>query len=127
MRKIISALALTAAAALAGCASFNINTATSRNTLYGITNAYGVLLSGANAYKSLPLCKTGTQPSLTNICAKRSLIVQIQAADKKAIAAINDADNFIKAYPTVDATNVIQAAQTALINYQAVMADTKVQ
>jgi hypothetical protein len=91
------------------------------NTVYGLENAYGLAVNAANAYKALPLCKTGTTPSATNICAKRSVIVNLQGAMSRARLAVNNAVAFQKAYPTLDVTNVVAAAQTALSNVQAVL------
>lgn len=112
------------ATALAGCWSTDVNTSVSRNTLYAVTNSYGVLLSAAQSYKALPLCRTGTSPGITNICAKRSVIVRLQAADARVVKAISDADAFMTQYPTIDATNVIAAAQSALTSFQSVVAET---
>src|SRR6185437_7439543 len=77
MRKLVAATAVVSSLALAGCQtaslpSLNLNTAVTLNTIYGIENAYGVAVNAANAYKALPLCRTGTVPGAANICAKRS-------------------------------------------------------
>jgi hypothetical protein len=77
-------------------------------------SAYGIALSGERAYKALPLCLTGTTATVLNPCAQRSVIVRLQAADRQAISAIRQANTFIKTYPTVDASNVIAAASTAV-------------
>jgi len=121
MRKLLLAGALALVTMLTSCGTLNLNTVSSRNTLYGVTNAYGVALSGAITYKALPLCKTGAPPSLTNICAKRSVIVRLQAADRTAITAINQAAAFIKNNPTLDTTNAIAVAQSAIAAYQAIV------
>jgi hypothetical protein len=125
MRKLRVA-ALVAGIPLAGCQtvlpSLNLDTAVTLDTIYGIENAYGVAVNAANAYKALPLCRTGTVPSASNICAKRSVIVNLQAAMRRAQLAVNNAVAFQRAYPAVDVTNVIGAAQTALLDVQQVLA-----
>lgn len=101
---------------LGACASprVNLSGTVTLNTLYGAQSAYGVALSGMRAYKALPLCRTGTTATVLNPCARRSIVVRLQAADRKAIAALRDARTFITRYPTLDASNVIAAAVTAV-------------
>lgn len=127
MRKLVAAIALVSGLALAACQtaslpSLNLNTAVTLNTIYGIENAYGVAVNAANAYKALPLCRTGSVPGATNICAKRSVIERLQAAMRKARLAVNNLVALQKAYPSVDITNALAAAQSALIGVQQVLA-----
>lgn len=107
-----------------GCASLGINTVTSRNTLYAVTNAYGVALSVASGYKALPTCAAGVKATPQNLCKDLTILARLKAADEKLVKQISDADLFIKTYPTLDATNVIGAAETALASLQAVLAQT---
>ncbi|GAA3855217.1 hypothetical protein AFIC_002063 [[Pseudomonas] carboxydohydrogena] len=126
MRNLQVVAALAVSLALANCTtvlpSVNISNAIALNTVYGVANAYGIAVNAANAYKALPLCATGTRPSATNICAKRSVIVNLQGAMSRARLAVNNAVAFQKAYPTLDVTNVVAAAQAALSDVQAVLA-----
>jgi hypothetical protein len=127
MRKLVVATALVFGLALAGCQtvalpSLNMNTAVALNTVYGIENAYGVAVNAANAYKALPLCRTGTVPSAANICARRSVIERLQAAMFKARLAVNNLVALQKAYPSVDITNALSATQSALIVVQQILA-----
>lgn len=126
MRNLHVVAALAVSLALANCTtvlpSVNISNAIALNTVYGVANAYGIAVNAANAYKALPLCATGTRPSATNICAKRSVIVNLQGAMSRARLAVNNAVAFQKAYPTLDVTNVVAAAQAALSDVQAVLA-----
>jgi hypothetical protein len=118
---LVAALGLT----LGGCAalpSVNLSSAVAMNTVYGVENAYGVAIAAANTYKSLPLCQTGTVISFTNPCAKRSLIVRLQASAARARTAVNNMVAFQKAYPTVDVTNVLSAAQAAVQHLQQTLA-----
>lgn len=126
MRNLQVAAALALSLALANCTtvlpSVSISNAVALNTVYGVANAYGIAVNAANAYKALPLCATGTRPSATNICARRSVIVNLQSAMSRARLAVNNAVAFQKAYPTLDVTNVVAAAQAALSDVQAVLA-----
>ena len=126
MRNFQLVAALGLSLALANCTavlpSVNISNAVALNTVYGVANAYGIAVNAANAYKALPLCKTGTRPSATNICAKRSVIVNLQGAMGRARLAVNNAVAFQKTYPTLDVTNVVAAAQSTLSDVQAVLA-----
>lgn len=126
MRNLQVAAALALSLALANCTtvlpSVSISNAVALNTVYGVANTYGIAVNAANAYKALPLCATGTRPSATNICARRSVIVNLQSAMSRARLAVNNAVAFQKAYPTLDVTNVVAAAQAALSDVQAVLA-----
>lgn len=91
------------------------------NTEEGVMSAYGLALSAERAYKALPLCRTGTKATITAPCAQRSVVVRLQQADLRAISAIQRMNAFIKAYPSVDATNVIGAASTAVGDLRAIL------
>jgi hypothetical protein len=118
MRKLFVITVLALAVGLGGCAktlpSLDLTSSVTLNTMQSIEASYGIALSGERAYKALPLCRTGTVATVTEPCAQRSLVVRLQAADRKALSAIQQANAFIKKYPTVDATNVISAAATAV-------------
>lgn len=127
MRKLVAAIAVVSGLALAGCQtvalpSLNLNTAVSLNTVYGIENAFGIAVNAANACKALPLCRTGTGPGAANICAKRSVVERLQSAMRKARLAVNNLVALQKAYPSVDITNALAAAQSALIVVQQILA-----
>lgn len=115
-------IALTALA-LAGCASFK-NPVT-LTTQYDIEAGYLTAENIAVAYRNLPLCKTGTTPSFTNICARRSLVVRIQVAAAKAQAAILTLRAFTKNNPTLSPLGAIGAAQQALADFQFAVSATQ--
>jgi hypothetical protein len=128
MRKII--LAAIIGLSLAGCSNMpklDLSNSVTLNTMLSVESAYGVALSGERAYKALPLCRTGVPVTVTNPCAKRSVIVNLQAADRKVISAIRQANTFIKTYPTVDASNLISAASAAVSSLQSILAQNGVQ
>lgn len=127
MRKPVAAIAVVCGLTLAGCQtvalpSLNLNSVAALNTVYGIQNAFGVAVNSANAYRALPLCRTGTGPGVANICAKRSVIERLQAAMRKARLAVNNLVALQKAYPSVDITNALAAARSALIVVQHILA-----
>jgi hypothetical protein len=70
----------------------------------------------------LPLCRTGTVPGAGNICARRSVLERLQGAMRKARIAVNNLVAMQKAYPSVDITNALSAAQSALILVQQILA-----
>lgn len=121
MRQI--ALVLLLAVSTAGCGLFtSFQNPVSLNDLGGIESTYGIALSAAVAYRNLPLCKTGTIATATNVCAQRSIIVKMQQADKTTESAIQAANAFVAANPTLNATSVIAVAQSALAGFQAIEA-----
>lgn len=117
-RLIVLVLAL----GLSGCATFNpfgsVANPVGTQSLAATESAYGVALSAALAYKSLPLCKTGTTISLNNVCARRSVIVQLQNADRYAHAQILVARQFVKNNPTLDASAILTTAQNAVAAFK---------
>ncbi len=106
------------ALALGACATIQnpINT----TQLAQVESGYGIALSAAVAYLNLPLCRTGTSASLSNICAQRSVIVKLQAAAAKTQGAIVAARNFIKNNPTINVASAVGIAQAALNDFQTV-------
>ena len=122
MRKIMFAALLVTG--LAGCANLptiNVANSVNLNTLQGVVSGYGLVVNAENALKATPLCLTGTAPSLTNICVRRSTIVRLQAADRVANQAVNAAVAFVKNNPNVPPTGYISAAQSALLAVQSVI------
>jgi hypothetical protein len=115
---------------LGGCSgtlpTLNLGSTTSLNTLSGLTNSYGVVLSAASAYKRLPLCRTGTTTSLASHCAQRSIVTRMQRADLLVVSSLDAADTFVKQNPTVDPSNYISAVQSAIDAYKAIVAQTGV-
>jgi hypothetical protein len=110
--------------ALTQCASFhlpslNLQSTVALNALQAAEGAYGTVLAAENVYKQLPLCHADN--SVPPPCAKRSVIVRLQSADRQALSAVRAAIAFVNKYPTVDATNVIGAVNQALANIQSIL------
>lgn len=114
---------LVTALSLVGCASFK--NPISMTTQYDIEAGYLTAENIAVAYRSLPLCKTGTTPSLTNVCAKRSIIVKIQQTAAKAQAAVLALRAFTKNNPTLSPLGAISVAQQALSDFQLAVSATQ--
>lgn len=123
MRRLLIPILLSFAV-LGGCAkslpTLNLSTTVSLNTLLGVEAAYGVALQGERTYKKL--CQTH---SIATTCF--TVVKQLQATDRTAIQAIHSARDFIKSYPTVDPTNYISAAITAVHQLQAILTANGVQ
>jgi hypothetical protein len=119
MKQII--LVLTLSLALAGCAHnadgslvTSIPNPVTNTQLATLESAYGVALAGAVAYRNRPRCTKTALESVSNICARRSIVIRMQQADKTAQVAIGRARGFVIANPTLDASSLIQAAQDAI-------------
>jgi hypothetical protein len=110
MKKII--LALTLSFALAACAT--VKNPINNTQLATIESAYGVALSGAVAYRNRPRCTKTALESVSNLCARRSIVLRMQAADKQAQVALGRVRIFIRDNPTLDASSLMQAAQDAV-------------
>lgn len=120
-------LGLALALGLGACTvpTLNLASQVNLNTLEGVVSAYGIVVNTELQLKQVPLCKTGVNPTVNNICIKRSVIVKLQAADKIANTAVNQAVAFVKANPSVDPTQYIAAAQSALLSAQTIINSAK--
>lgn len=91
-----------------------------KNELATIEASYGVALSAAVAYRNLRLCKKDEATTVSNVCAKRDVILALQSADRKVMASLQETRAFIKNYPTLDASAYLAAARSALIVFQTI-------
>lgn len=108
-----------------GIATTSVSNPISLNQLAAVESSYAAILSVAVKYRRLPLCRTGeTEFSGPTLCARRSVVVQIQSANRTAHAAILTARNFVRRNPTVDASAVIAAAVDAVSRFRAVVPTT---
>ena len=100
---------------LAGCAS--IQNPLNITRLADIESAYGIVLAAANAYRTVYTinpCTRSHPESATNYCARRSVVILLQGADRKAQIALRSARIFVANNPTLDAGSVIGVAQLAI-------------
>lgn len=88
-----------------------VQTPVGRKDLATIWNSYGLILTGARAYKRL--C---AEKSIPDSC--RAVIVQLQGYDRQAYAALVTASSFVKNNPTVSAVSAVAAARQAVSDFQ---------
>lgn len=109
MKKLIGIVLL--CFTIGACQSFPNPVTTDR--LANIESAYGIALSAAVAYRNACANK-----SIPRTC--RSIVVELQAADRAAQSALVTARSFIKEHPFLDAFDVISAAQQAVSTFQTI-------
>ena len=138
MRRFLTAVALAASLTLVGCdpgrsvlqgggsLTASINNPVGLNELAAVESVYNVAANAALVYRGRPLCTRAALESPTNLCARRSFIVRIQAADQKAYAAIRTARAFVTNNPTLSAVSAIGAARAAVTSFQNALADSGV-
>lgn len=87
-------------------------------SLYDIQATYVIAQAGANAYiqryRDGYRCAKTRLESPSNLCSRRSIVVKLQNADRIASVALGRASAFIRDNPTIDASAVISAAQSAV-------------
>jgi hypothetical protein len=115
MKSKLAALALVAA--LGGCATLGtVSNPATPTELATVESAYGVALAAAVAYRHLPLCKKG-QSILAGGCAERTVVVQLQAADRNVQRVLANARAFIRNNPTLGIGSVIGEVQAAVSTF----------
>jgi hypothetical protein len=127
MRRIILALTLTLA--VAGCVkgpggtTIFLPTASVTNpvtpmSLYDLKATYAIAQAGADTYiqryRDGFRCTKTRLESVTNLCSRRSIVVKMQDADRKAGIALGRVEVFVRDNPTIDASAVLAAAQSAV-------------
>ena len=118
MKRII--LALTLSLCLAGCAGTlpSVKNPVTPTSLYDIKAAYAIAEAGADTYiqryRDGHRCTKTALESVTNLCSRRSIVLKMQDADRKAQIALGRVDAFVRDNPMLDATSVISAAQSAV-------------
>jgi len=85
--------------------------------IYNLEAAYGVALAGAVAYRERPRCTKTALESISNFCARRSIVVKLQAADRKAQFALNRLKIFVADNPTLDASDLFNIATEAVSTF----------
>jgi hypothetical protein len=111
---------------LSGCATTNpIATFITTGVVNPITNTrlasiesgYGIALSGAVAYRNRPRCTKTALESVSNLCARRSIVVRLQSADRQAQIALGKARAFVSDNPTLDPSSLLSAAEIAVSTF----------
>src|SRR5436190_22597327 len=120
---VILMLLLGACATLPDGSKVFLPTATVKNpvlpaSLYDVKATYAIAQSGAVAYidryRQGHRCTTTALESPANLCSRRSVVIKLQNADRTAQIALGRVDAFIRDNPTIDASAVIYAAQSAV-------------
>lgn len=127
MTRIILAAFL--ALSLAGCGSTSIfkggtsltaeiQNPAGKRELSVIYNTYLIAGKAYVRYRDLGICRAGQEATFFKPCARRDVLLSLQAADRKAYAAMRAAGQFIKNNPTLSAISVISAARVAVSDFQ---------
>ncbi len=120
---IAFALSLGACATMPDGTKIFLPTASVKNpvtpaTMYDLKATYVIAQAGAVAYidryRQGHRCTTTALESIGNLCSRRSIVVKLQNADRVASIALGRADAFVRDNPTIDASSVISAAQSAV-------------
>lgn len=116
MKKLIGIILVSFA--LSSCTLFQpFTNPVNQNRLAAIESSYGIALTAAVAYRNLRICKKDEVASYDNVCAYRSVIVQLQQADLKAQVTLGTARAIVKDNKnksTLTAFDALNNAQTAV-------------
>lgn len=96
---------------LSGCAT--VNNPLTQTRLGALESAYGVVLSAAVAYRNS--CARGALPR-----SCRAITVELQKAGSIAQARVVSLRAFVRQNPTIDATTLLVAAESAVDTFQQV-------
>lgn len=126
MKKLLAVFLI--AFSLGGCASnpftdrinlfASIQNPISTDDFYLAKTAYASLALPVANYRELPLCKKSKPFSITNICAKRSVVVRLQEFDANAYEALTTAESYIASNQTLKLSSLIDAAKVAVAAYK---------
>jgi len=87
-------------------------------SLYDLKATYAIAQAGADTYvqryRDGFRCTKIRLESVTNICSRRSIVVKMQDADRKAGIALGRVEIFVRDNPTIDASAILAAAQSAV-------------
>lgn len=97
-----------------------------KRELQVVYNTYLIAGKTYIRYRNLGICKSGTVETLANPCARRDVLLSLQAKDRTAYAALKTAGNFIIANPNVSALSLVNAARSAVNDFQNAVAATGV-
>lgn len=129
MKRFVLIFTLLLASEVGGCATLPdgtkvfLPTASIANpikstSLYDIQATYVIAQAGADAYiqryRDGHRCTKARLESVGNICSRRSIVIKLQNADRVASIALGRATAFIRDNPTIDASAVVSAAQSAV-------------
>lgn len=125
------AFVIVAALTLGGCVQTvgtgtGVNTTivnpVTRNELATIERSYAIAATAVKAYRRLGQCRRGQVETFERPCYRRDVMLQLQAADRTAYAALREARAFVRNNPTLNAFSVLAAARSAVDNLRLTMA-----
>lgn len=95
----------------------------SATNIYQLKNGYAATLQLAVDWRaycySKPYATIVADPIMNPVCVSRRAVVRkIQLAKAKAHSAIVDASDFVQQNPTLDASSVVNAAWSAMTNFE---------
>jgi len=101
-----------------------INNPVSISDYASVAATYKIAQSGADVYiqryRDGFRCTKTNLENVTNLCSRRSIVIALQSADRKAIIALGKARVFIINNPTLDASSLISAASSAVSAFYAI-------
>lgn len=118
MRKFLrnTAVALGVALAVASCGTV-LKNPLQPSLVYNLENAYGVAQASAVSYTKLQRCSA----SVTVLCSRASVVIQLAGYDSKARIALTALESFVrnpKNYPGLSYATLLAAAQEAISAFQ---------
>lgn len=118
MKRLFSLTAggLAAALALASCGTV-LKNPLQPSLVFNLENAYGVAQAAALTYSKWPRCSA----TVTVVCSRASVVVQLGEADKKARIALAALEAFVRNpsnYPGLSYAGLLAAAQSAVAALQ---------
>jgi hypothetical protein len=78
----------------------------------------------ALAYRRIGICPLGVDATVTKPCASRAVMARIITLDKAARTNIDALESYVRVHPTLDATNLYEAARAALSKFQSATPQT---
>lgn len=97
-----------------------------KKELQVVYNTYLIAGNSYIRYRNLGICQAGTSFTLAKPCADRGVLLSIQAKDRTAYAALKTAGVFVKNNPNVSALSLVNAARSAVTDFQNAIPSTGV-
>lgn len=108
---------------LIGLVTDGVPNPVSNTRFVSIEASFGIALAAANAYIDLyekNRCTKAKPESISNICARRSVVDKMRLAGTEARLALQKAKNLLVNNPTLDATELLNAAEDAVATFRKV-------
>lgn len=96
-----------------------------QKAVYALDAALTSAETAGATYAQLPFCTKAAPLSVTNVCADPAVVIKIDAAAKKANAAVNSLESMVQNNPTVDVTSALSDAWTLVNIYSNLVSSVK--